>query len=79
MFLTLLFHCILGASQARAVPSWVQLCDLKTQYLFVNDDVRTWAEAEAECDLYGGYLTRITNRHEHNCILKYATDSGWHN
>ena len=52
-------------------PDWVQLCDKGHQYLF-SDNSANWYEAEEICQSFGGYLVRIENRHENNCILKHA-------
>ena len=58
-------------------PDWVQLCDEGHQYLF-SDNSANWYEAEEMCQSFGGYLVRIENRHENNCILVYAQTNNLH-
>ena len=62
-------------SGGESAPSWVSLCG--KAYLF-SDDVETWAEAGAECRLYGGYLVRIESLHENNCLVAHAMQAGLH-
>ena len=52
-------------------PQWVQLCEQGHQYLF-SEDIENWSDAGAACQLFGGYLVKIENRHENNCILYHA-------
>merc|ERR1712241_523714 len=61
-------------------PHWVQLCDQGHQYLF-SEDEKNWTDAGVTCQLFGGYLVKIENRHENNCILYHAQSNppeyGW--
>ena len=59
-------------------PHWEQLCRKGHQYLF-SEDALDWNEAKAMCELLGGYLVRIEDIHENNCILKYALNNGYQN
>ena len=59
-------------------PQWEQLCGKGHQYLFSEDEL-DWNEAQANCELLGGYLVRIEDIHENNCILKYALNNGYQN
>ena len=59
------------------VPTWVSLCDRGHQYLFSNDYL-DWNSAREMCKLLGGYIVRIDNRHENNCILDYAMPNEMH-
>ena len=64
--------------------TWVPLCDEGHRYLFSEDlvnggpDLADWANAEVKCGYLGGYLVRIENRHENNCILVHAQNQGLH-
>ena len=48
--------------------SWVPLCDEGHSYLF-SEETANWEESSVMCEELGGYLVRIENRHENNCIL----------
>ena len=70
---------LLLASQqylTASVPSWVSLCG--HQYLF-SEYTHNWYDARDECRLYGGYLAKIENLHENNCLIKHAMDQGKYN
>ena len=61
--------------------TWVSLCDKGHRYLFSEDlngepDLADWAYAKLKCGYLGGYLVRIENRHENNCILVHAQNQG---
>ena len=56
---------------------WVSLCDEGHSYLF-SEETGDWAESSVMCEEYGGYLVRIENRHENNCILVHAQKEGLH-
>ena len=64
--------------------TWVPLCDEGHRYLFSEDlvnggpDLADWTNAEVKCGYLGGYLVRIENRHENNCILVHAQSQGLH-
>ena len=64
--------------------TWVPLCDEGHKYLFSEDlvnggpDLADWTNAEVKCGYLGGYLVRIENRHENNCILVHAQSQGLH-
>ena len=63
--------------------TWVSLCDKGHKYLFSEDfsgepDLADWGYAKLKCGYLGGYLVRIENRHENNCILVYAQKQGLH-
>ena len=63
--------------------TWVSLCDKGHSYLFSEDfygepDLADWAYAKLKCGYLGGYLVRIENRHENNCILVHAQKQGLH-
>ena len=63
--------------------TWVSLCDKGHRYLFSEDfygepDLADWAYAKLKCGYLGGYLVRIENRHENNCILVHAQKEGLH-
>ena len=64
--------------------TWVPLCDEGHRYLFSEDlvnggpDLADWTNAEVKCGYLGGYLVRIENRHENNCILVHAQNQGLH-
>ena len=60
-----------SSTKLLSSPDWIQLCDEGHQYLF-SDNSANWYEAEEMCQSFGGYLVRIENRHENNCILKHA-------
>lgn len=62
---------------------WVSLCDEGHQYLFSTEYSSecpfsgypaNWDEARDNCDKLGGYLVKIENRHENNCILVYVKE-----
>ena len=57
--------------QKLSAPHWEPLCDKGHKYLF-SEEVANWNDAREMCQLFGGYLARIENRHENNCILAYA-------
>ena len=58
-------------------PHWEALCDKGHQYLFSEETV-DWNSAREMCQLLGGYLVRIENRHENNCLLVHAMKNGLH-
>ena len=64
--------------------TWVPLCDEGHRYLFSEKlvdggpDLADWTNAEVKCGYLGGYLVRIENRHENNCILVHAQNQGLH-
>merc|ERR1719350_819877 len=58
------------------VPNWVSLCG--HQYFFSEDKI-SWNSARETCHLLGGYLVKIDNRHENNCLLDYAMPQGLFN
>ena len=57
--------------------SWVPLCDEGHSYLF-SEETANWEESSVMCEELGGYLVRIENRHENNCILVHAQNQGLH-
>ena len=58
-----------GSSKNKShTPHWEPLCDKGHQYLFSEEPV-DWNSATEMCQLLGGYLVRIENRHENNCLL----------
>ena len=59
-------------------PHWEQLCHKGHQYLF-SEDALDWNEARATCKLLGGYIVRIEDIHENNCLLKHALNNGYEN
>merc|ERR1712037_131199 len=58
-------------------PHWEPLCDKGHQYLFSEETV-DWSSALEMCQLLGGYLVRIENQHENNCLLVHAMKNGLH-
>ena len=68
----------LEVTSKTSTPHWEQLCHKDHQYLF-SEDALDWNEARAMCELYGGYLVRIEDIHENNCLLKYALNNGYEN
>ena len=63
--------------------TWVSLCDKGHRYLFSEElngepDLADWAYAKLKCGYLGGYLVRIENRHENNCILVHAQNQELH-
>ena len=68
----------LEVTSKTSTPHWEQLCHKGHQYLF-SEDALDWNEARAMCELYGGYLVRIEDIHENNCLLKYALNNGYQN
>ena len=68
-------------------PHWEPLCDKLSpndkqpnkqhQYLF-SDETIDWNSAREMCELLAGYLVRIDNRHENNCILNYTQNNEMH-
>ena len=64
-------------------PHWEPLCDnlspndKQHQYLF-SDETIDWNSAREMCELLAGYLVRIDNRHENNCILNYTHNNELH-
>ena len=86
LFLTTVFggvNCFklnkLEVTSKTSTPDWEQLpCRKGHQYLF-SEDALDWNEARAMCELYGGYLVRIEDIHENNCLLKYALNNGYEN
>ena len=60
-----------------SAPHWEPLCDKGHKYLF-SIETANWNDAREMCQLFGGYLARIENRHENNCILGYAMTNGLH-
>ena len=63
--------------------TWVSLCDkghryLFSEYIYGEPDLVDWAYAKLKCGYLGGYLVRIENRHENNCILVHAQKEGLH-
>ena len=68
-----------GSSKNKShTPHWEPLCDKGHQYLFSEEAV-DWNNAREMCQLLGGYLVRIENQHENNCLLVYAMKSELHN
>merc|ERR1712126_424286 len=63
--------------QKLSVPHWVSLCDKGHKYFF-SEEAINWNNAREMCQLLGGYLARIENRHENNCILAYAQTNQLH-
>jgi len=71
-------NCLIFDDQGEPKsPNWVQLCDEGHQYLF-SEELLDWNNAKEMCELLGGYLVRIENRHENNCILVHAQNTGQH-
>ena len=62
--------------------TWVPLCDKGHSYLFSDADdefgLSDWTNAKWKCASLGGYLVKIENRHENNCILVQAQKQGLH-
>ena len=64
-------------------PHWEPLCDnlspndKQHQYLF-SDELIDWESSREMCELLGGYLVRIDNRHENNCLLNYTMNNEMH-
>ena len=58
-------------------PHWEPLCDKGHQYLFSEETV-DWSSALEMCQLLGGYLVRIENQHENNCLLVHAMKNELH-
>merc|ERR1712109_110452 len=80
----ILFSCIFSVKSFKLshpndtksyTPHWEPLCG--HQYLFSEEKV-DWNAAREMCQLLGGYIVRIENRHENNCILVYAQNNGLH-
>ena len=72
----------LKVNAKSTTPNWVHIdkCDPNQnlhQYLF-SEDAKNWNDAGATCELFGGYLVQIENRHENNCILYHALTNGLH-
>ena len=68
-----------GSSKNKShTPHWEPLCDKGHQYLF-SEETLDWNNAREMCQLLGGYLVRIENQHEHNCLLVYAMKNELHN
>ena len=63
--------------ERKSTASWVSLCDGGHSYLF-SEETADWAESSVMCEELGGYLVRIENRHENNCILVHAQKQGLH-
>merc|ERR1711976_398907 len=63
--------------QNLSAPRWESLCDKGHKYLFSEETVN-WNDAREMCQLLGGYLARIENRHENNCILAFAQTNQLH-
>ena len=59
------------------LPHWEPLCEKGHEYLF-SEESTGWDSAREMCQLLGGYLARIENRHENNCILGYTMTNGLH-
>ena len=65
-------------------PHWEPLCDNLSpndeqhEYLFNGDETINWNSAREMCELLGGYLVRIDNRHENNCLLNYTQHNDMH-
>merc|ERR1712008_594214 len=64
---------------------WEPLCvnfiypdDNLHEYLFSNNETIDWNSAREMCELLGGYLVRIDNRHENNCLLNYTQHNEMH-
>ena len=78
----ILFASILGVSSIELTessknkshtPHWEPLCDEGHQYLFSDiPQPLDWNSAREMCQLLGGYLVRIENRQENNCLLVHA-------
>ena len=71
-----------GKKNTKAlVSSWVPLCDDRPgdrhSYLF-SEETANWEDSSVICEELGGYLVRIENRHENNCILVHAQKQGLH-
>merc|ERR1739838_685667 len=80
--LSLLLGMVLTVSsfkleERKSTASWVSLCDEGHSYLF-SEETADWAESSVMCEELGGYLVRIENRHENNCILVHAQKQGLH-
>merc|ERR1711997_473798 len=60
-----------------ATPHWEPLCDKQHQYLFSDESI-DWESAREMCELLAGYLVRIDNRHENNCLLNCTMNNGIH-
>ena len=60
-----------------ATPHWEPLCDKQHEYLF-SDELLDWNSAREMCELLTGYLVRIDNRHENNCLLNYTQNNEMH-
>merc|ERR1711935_933446 len=66
-----------------ATLHWEPLCDnlspndKQHEYLFSEETI-DWNSARKMCKLLGGYLVRIDNRHENNCLLKYTQHNEMH-
>ena len=70
---------LMGSSKNKShSPHWEPLCDKGHQYLF-SEETLDWNNAREMCQLLGGYLVRIENQHENNCLLVYAMKSELHN
>ena len=69
--------CLVKVGAKPSAPQWKQLCDKGHQYLF-SEETADWNNAREMCELFGGYLVRIENRHENNCILYHALTNGLH-
>jgi len=52
-------------------PQWQDLKCEQFKYLF-SEEYRTWDDALAECNLYGGWLADVGSIWEQNCILRYG-------
>ena len=50
-------------------------CAKGHKYLF-SEETADWNEAKEMCQILGGYLVKIENRHENNCLLVYAMNNG---
>merc|ERR1712110_182263 len=66
-----------------ATPHWEPLCDnlspndKQHEYLFSDESI-DWESSREMCELLGGYLVRIDNRHENNCLLNYTQNNELH-
>ena len=66
-----------------ATPHWEPLCDnlspndKQHEYLFSDESI-DWNSAREMCELLTGYLVRIDNRHENNCLLNYTQNNELH-
>merc|ERR1739844_227442 len=78
MFQILGIGILVALSSGSTLPKWENLnCEEGHKYLF-SDVTHTWHDARDECELYGGWLVSINDRHEQNCLLEYAQSAVHH-